>query len=132
MLPYDDPRIGNDQTVLRFIDPEHHWVFDQNQGRWRVSSALFSESSTPNGGMSVQVEQLIVADGLTIESRLPHPRCGMARLVVRDLRNLHLTVGLDPLPDNPYQAEVWGIGNNKRIRRTLAEQAQIVREPRPQ
>jgi hypothetical protein len=74
---------------------------------------------------------MILADGLTLESRLPHLQCGIVRLVVGDLRNMHLVVGLDPLPDNPYHAQVWGIGSNKRVRRNLAEIAEIVREPQP-
>ena len=81
--------------------------------------------------MSVQMEQMILADGLTLESRLPHLRCGLARFVVRGLRELHLAVGLDPLPGNPYHAQVWGIGNNKRLRRVLADLAEIIREPQP-
>ena len=117
--------------MLRFIDPAHHWIFDRNQNSWRVSSGLFSESSVPNGGMSVEMERLVLAGGLTLADRLQHSRCGVARLVVGDLRNLHLAVGLDPLPNNPYHAQVWGIRNSRRIRRELAHLAEIIIEPRP-
>ena len=129
-LPYDDPRIEDNDAVLRFIDPQYHWVNDPNQDRWRVSSGLFCESSIPNGGMSVEVERLILSAGFTLEDRLPHDRCGIARLVVGDLRDLHLAVGSDPLSENPYHAQVWGIRNSRRIRRELAHLAEIVIEPK--
>jgi hypothetical protein len=131
ILPYDDPRIGDSDTVLRFIDPQYHWVADANQNSWRVSSGLFCQSSIPNGGMSVEVERLILTAGLTLEKRLPYYRCGIARLLVGDLRDLHLAVGLDPLPENPYHCQVWGIGNNRRIRRELARLAEMIVEPKP-
>jgi hypothetical protein len=81
--------------------------------------------------MSVEVERLILTAGSTLEDRLPHDRFGIARLLVSDLRDLHLAVGSDPLPENPYHAQVWGIGNNRRIRRHLAHLAEIIMEPKP-
>jgi hypothetical protein len=98
VLPHDDPDIADADGLLRYIDPDNHLVWDDNLGRYRVSSAAFSESSTPNGGMSVDLERSMVAAGLTHEARLPNHRWGVARLLAGNMRRLGLQVGSDRYP----------------------------------
>jgi hypothetical protein len=127
VLPHDDPDIEDGDGLLRYIDPDNHLVWDDNLGRYRVSSAAFSESSTPNGGMSVDIEQSMVAAGLAREARLPNPRWGIARLLAGNMRQLGLQVGSDSLPENPHHGAVWGIGRNRRLRKVICGQAEYLR-----
>ena len=127
VLPHDDPDIADQDGLLRYIDPENHLVWDDNTQSYRVSSGALSESSEPNGGMSVDLERLMLAAGLTSEHRLPGPRWGIARIFTGAARGLGLRVGSDPLPDNPHHGAVWGIGYNKSIKRKLLAGAQWIR-----
>lgn len=115
VVPYDEPEIGPGDRIIRRINPKEHVVWDDNRQRWRVSSKAFNKSSTLTGGMSVDIEALILKDG-TVDPKIfvttPVYTASVAFFAC-DIRKLDLMVGYDPLhgvegiPDNPYHGEVW-------------------------
>ena len=107
--PYDEPEIGNDDQIVRRVDPQQHVIFDENTQRQRLSSKLFSPSSGPNGGMSVDIPRLIERAGIDVRSFVINSKySGAVYFVVGDVRNAGLRVGYDPILGNPYHGEVWG------------------------
>ncbi len=129
VVPYDDPDIRQDDGLIRHVHPEHHVVFDENLGCRRLSTGLFSESSGPRGGMSVDLERLIVEDGLNPLGRLPGPDFGAVRLVAGEMRALGHKVGRNPLPDNPYHGEVWNIARGRAARRRIMDRMVWLKKP---
>lgn len=126
VIPYDDDEIQSGDGLYRYIDPENHLVDDENKGRKRVSSGAFSESRGPNapyGGMSVDLERLMVEAGVSYMSRLINNDWGVVRLFVGELRELKCQVGRDPIEadprqgieENPQHGLVWGI--QKKLRK---------------
>ena len=59
--PYKEEEIGPNDTIIRRISPEQQVVWDDNRGRDRIFKKAYSDSSGENGGMSVDIELLIVA-----------------------------------------------------------------------
>jgi len=114
IIPHDHPDILDDHHVIRHTTPQE--LCDDDGGK-RLSSGAFSESE--EGGMSVDIEEWMKADGLDPLHYVADPH-GAVRLRVGDLRQQTLQVGWDPLPGNPHHGGVWGIGNgSKRKRRVL-------------
>lgn len=106
VLPHDDPRIENDDWILRKIDPDKHIVYDpKSPTNYRVSSAAFSESSrnrSRHGGMSIQIEKLVVDVVSLVGSGW-----GLLRIHVGSLRGQPYLVGSEPLPGDVAHGNVW-------------------------
>ncbi|EEE35180.1 hypothetical protein RKLH11_3856 [Rhodobacteraceae bacterium KLH11] len=122
VAPYDEEEIGSDDTIIRRISPEQHVVWDDNRGCNRISKKAYSKSSGENGGMSVDIEALIVADAEDPASWVTSPRfTGSVCFSAHQIRELDLIVGYDPIkdelgvPDNPYHGEVWTSEPSKRF-----------------
>lgn len=127
--PHDDHDIRDDDGLLRYVDPANHLAPDKNTGGWRISSGLFSESSYPGGGVSVDLERPMVEETGSNMTGLRNPAFGIVRLITGDMRNkLGLKVGSDPKDDNPYHANVWGTKNKKKKRGILA-MADTIKKP---
>lgn len=114
VAPYDEPRISVNDTIIRRINPEQHVVPDDNRNCYRISSKAYSTSSGPTGGMSVDVEALIVADDIDPQQWVTTPVfTGSVAFDSNAIRALNLWIGYDPIrdapgqPDNPYHGEVW-------------------------
>lgn len=106
VTPHDHRGIADEDIVIRRISEEQ--LVEKN-GRRVVSSIAFKGASS-NGGMSVDIEKVIVALGHNPVEFVTTPRwIGSVRLVVGELRTLGLIVGYNPLPDNEAHGEVWGI-----------------------
>lgn len=119
VVPHDHQEIADNDRVLRRVSTELT-VFDPKIGGRRLSSMAFRKSSGPRGGMSVDLECLIVEAGHDVRQWVTSPRwAGSVVFRVGDLRAERLQVGFDPLPDNPYHGEVWG-EFTKAQQRTLA------------
>ena len=134
-IPHDDPGIRADDGLIRYIIPRWHILWDDNLGAHRLSTAAFSESSTPYGGMSVDLEALMIADGLPNNARIPtEDGCGAVRLISGEVRGLGLRVGSDPIPangnngGNPYHGAVWGIRGRKSIKNRLLRMCTWIRK----
>lgn len=107
VLPHDHSGIALDDGVLRRIS-ENQVVAD-SAGQRRVSSKAFKPSTGPNGGMSVDLEKLIIDAKQDPRAYVTTPRwTGSVRFKAGALREEEFMVGFDPLPENPYHGEVWG------------------------
>jgi hypothetical protein len=114
VIPHDHVDISDEHHVVRHTTPN-----DLHQIEKRLISGAFSEST--GGGMSVDIEEWMVADGLDPLHYVTNPDHGAVRISVGELRKLGLQVGWDPDGHHPHHAAVWGIGNgSKRKRRVMA------------
>jgi hypothetical protein len=115
IVPHNHPDILDEHHVIRRTTPQE--LCDDVGGK-RLSSGVFSESEA--GGMSVDIEEWMRADGLDPLHYVTDPTHGAVRLNVGDLRKLDLKVGWDPDDAHQYHGSVWGIANgSKRKRRVL-------------
>ena len=127
VLPHDHAEILEEYHVIRHITPRDLHT-DQDTGVTRIASGAYSESSDVHGGMSVDIEEWMIADGLDPLHYLPDPMHGATRISVGELRNRGFKVGWDPLPENPHHGGVWGIGNGSKRKRKIAEIAVSLRK----
>ncbi|MCB1466214.1 MAG: hypothetical protein KDK08_03495 [Rhizobiaceae bacterium] len=113
--PYDEAEINDEDTIIRRV-PAQHIVWDENGGqrRRRISSALYAKSTGPQDGMSVDIEALMLKDGVDPADYITSDEFpGAVSFSAAEVRALDLTVGYDPIkndpvvPDNPYHGEVW-------------------------
>jgi len=122
MEPYDENQINSDGVVIRRINPQQHIVWDENRGCSRISSKAFSPSSGPGDGMSVDIEQLMISDGIDPRQYVTTPVfTGSVAFSAGAARALGLLVGYDPVPPNPYHGEVWGGSRPNRFSRRQKE-----------
>jgi len=113
--PYDEPDLDGEDVVIRRVNPDQHLVKDESTGKLRTSSKLFTPSSGPKGGMSVDVLKLIESDGLDPREFVTTPVfIGSVAFKARAARDAGLRIGYEPIvdvpgvDDNPYHGEVWG------------------------
>jgi hypothetical protein len=125
IIPHNHPDIRDEHFVIRHTTS--HDVFDdQTTGRKRLASGAFSEST--GGGMSVDVEEWLIAAGLDPLHYVTDPAHGAVRLCVGELRKLGFQVGWDPDDAHPYHGAVWGIGNGSKGKRKVAKLAVTLRK----
>jgi hypothetical protein len=116
VTPHDHPEILANHIVIRRIS-EKQIVLDR-AGQRRISSIAFKPSSGVNGGMSVDIESFIVANGHDPLTFVTTPVWkGSVSFVVELLRRETLQVGYDPVPDNDCHGEVWGARTRGQWRR---------------
>ena len=108
VTPHNHPEIQDDDGVLRRISAEHV-VPGAVPGSLRLSSIAFRGSSDANGGMSVDLEALIIGAGIDPRVHVTTPKyMGSVRFEAHQLRAESLMVGYDPIPGNHFHGEVWG------------------------
>jgi hypothetical protein len=127
ILPHDHADILAGHHVIRHVMPNDLHT-EQSTGVRRVASGAYSESSDAHGGMSVDIEEWVVADGLASLHYVDDETHGAVRINVGTLRATGFQVGWDPLPENPHHGAVWGIGNGSRRKRRIAQMAQTIRK----
>ena len=119
IAPYDEEEIGPDDKIIRRISPEQHIVWDDNRRRHRISKKAYSKSSGENGGMSVDIELLIVAGGKDPNVWVTTPKfTGSVSFSARQIRNFDLLIGYAPINDSPYHGEVWTSQPSNRFSNT--------------
>jgi hypothetical protein len=107
VVPHDHDEIVQDDLIIRRIS-RHHIVMETD-GSKRISSMAFKPSSGMNAGMSIDIEKLIIEDGLDPKKFVKKdPWIAAVSFTAGELRNNQFQVGYDPLDDNPYHGEVWG------------------------
>lgn len=116
ILPHDHPEILDDHHVIRHTNP-NDLAYDEEIGGWRLGSGAFSKSS--DGGMSVDIEEWMIADGLSQLHYLMNPLEGAVRIRVGDLRQRGYQVGWDPDGGHPHHGSVWGNFNGSKNKRRL-------------
>jgi hypothetical protein len=117
----DDPSIKDEDKLWRRIPPRH--VFkDENLQKTRPSSAAFEDH--PNGSpMSVFVERLVrEADSSEMEVMLGHEEYALVAITAGFCRKLNLKISLEPHPDTPGHAVVFG-NKTGSVKRKLAMEA---------
>jgi hypothetical protein len=110
--PHDHPEILPEHHVIRRVTPN-----DIHPTEHRRTSGAFSESS--DGGMSVDIEEWMAAEGLSALHYVENPDDGAVRLSVGELRKLGFHVGWDPDRGHPHHGCVWGIGNGSKRKRRI-------------
>ncbi|MFD1381019.1 hypothetical protein [Fodinicurvata halophila] len=107
IVPYDDPNIKNDEALIRYFSKDHIVRDDKAPNGYRLSSGTFSPSSEPHHGISVDLENQMLQDGLPSEGQCS-PENGAVRVLASIPREESLMVGTSPMEGNPYHAEIWG------------------------
>jgi len=109
MDPYNEDKIKDEDRIIRRINPEYHVVDDRNYNCKRVSTKAFSPSSSKNGGMSVDILDLIEKANINPQEFVTTPVfTGSVIFTAGEARGVQLIVGYHPIKDNPYHGEVWG------------------------
>ena len=113
VIPHDDEAIINEGYVVRHINPEAHLCPDENTGGMRISTGAYHPTREPNGGVSVDLGQELLAAGLALGGMVQQGM-GAVRIRVADVRAKTLWVGSDPIVaekpperDNPYHGQIW-------------------------
>jgi hypothetical protein len=118
VLPHNHPELQPAHRVIRRISLQ--MVVPGRSGGLRLSTAVFEPSSLdvdPYRGVSVDLESLIIDDGVDPSAYLVRSFVGAIVVPVSSLRALNLLVGYDPRPDNIYHGAVWEDGNLGRLTR---------------
>jgi hypothetical protein len=115
-LPFvNDENIADAELLLRRV-PGLWWVFDNNLGRRRPTTAAFHDVE-----MSVARELVMRANGKLPTAVLDgHEGFGLVSITAHLARQLGQAVASDPLPDQPEHAIVYGRksdGGRKRLSR---------------
>jgi len=114
--PYDEPRIGGYDVIIRRISPDQHVVWDDNRQVRRVSSKAYTKSTGLAEGMSVDIEALIVTAGIDPKDFVTTPvYAGSVAFSGQSIRSLNLWIGYDSLPGNPYHGQVWTTEPKKKF-----------------
>ncbi len=123
----DDLTIKNEAPLWRRVPP-HHFVFDDNRGTWRPSSAAFDDH--PNGTpMSVVLGEDVAAASRTADSVLAgHEGFGLVSLPAGLARENRQGIVRRPLPDEPAHAEVFG-KKTRGVRKALAKGSKWIVPP---
>lgn len=127
--PYrDDPTIADDAPLWRRIPPRH-FVFDENTGKWRPSTAAFEDH--PDGSpMSVVLGLDVVNQGRTANSVLKgHEGFALAAFSAGLARENHQGVMRKPRPEEPAHAEVFG-KKTGAVKKAFAKKCSWIVPPR--
>jgi hypothetical protein len=125
-LPHNHDEISNDDHVIRHIVPND--LCTDGAGGMRVSSGAYSESDEPHGGMSVDIEEWMSADGLPSLHYVRIESHGAVRIRVGDLRAAGFLVGWDPRTENRHHGAVWGLTNSRRRRKVMGLPKDTIRK----
>lgn len=103
----NDPTIPNDAELWRRIPP-HHIFYDENEGRWRPSTAAFENH--PNGSpMSVLLGEMVLRSGRgPLDILTGYEGYALASIAAGLARQCNQGVAREPLPDEPAHAVVFG------------------------
>ncbi|MGI9250387.1 MAG: hypothetical protein ACR2PR_04215 [Pseudohongiellaceae bacterium] len=112
--PYDEKNIQANDVIIRRISLKEHVVRDDNKNCCRISSKAYQVSSGVAGGMSVDIESLIIKDKKDPKKFVTAPPfTGSVSFLAKQIRAIGLWVGYDPIQNNPqgssnpYHGQVW-------------------------
>lgn len=108
-----------DGRALRTIQAPHHVT--EEEGGFRISSAAFKAGT--DGTCSVDLEQLMHADGLASDALYPGLRGSVGLYAVRvdKVRTEGLGIEHDPLNANWYHGIINGDGLRRKASKRLAQ-----------
>jgi hypothetical protein len=119
----DDSTIPDDEDLWRRIPP-WHFVFDENRGAVRPSSAAFDDDEDGQP-MSVYLASAAAAPDIVLRG---HAGFALATITAGLARECQQALVRDPLPEAPSHAVVIG-RKTHGIRRRFAREAQWVISP---
>jgi len=103
----NDPSIQDDANLFRRIPPWHYF-FDENENRWRPSSAAF-EDDEDGDPMSVYLSTVLMRENREPSSVLAgHLGYSLASITAGLARSKDQTVHPKPLPEESSHAVVCG------------------------
>lgn len=103
----DDPSIQDNTDLFRRIPPRH-CIFDENENRWRPSSAAF-EDDDDGDPMSVYVSSVLLKENREPSTLLAgHEDYSLASITAGLARIHNQTVHPEPLLEEPSHAVVCG------------------------
>ena len=103
----NDPSIQEDANLLRRIPPKH-CIFDENENRWRPSSAAF-EDDEDGDPMSVYLVAILLNENRESSCVLAgHAGYSLASITAGLARKHNQTVHPEPLPEESSHAVVCG------------------------
>ena len=115
------------QPELRFIrtlQSPYHIVRDERTGSYRISSKAFSPSSA-DGGLSGDLEELLIDDGLSATAMYPAVQgaVGAAAITIGRIRDVGARPEHEPVWQNWYHGSVFGItsGIKKKLHKAASE-----------
>lgn len=121
-------RLRPELRFIRTLQSPYHIVHDERTGHYRISSKAFSPSSG-DGGLSGDLEQLLIDDGLSATAMYPAVRgaVGAAAIAIGQLRAAGARPEHDPVWQNWYHGSVFGItsGIKKKLHKAASEIIQI-------
>lgn len=123
----DDKTIADSDPIWRRIPP-WHFVFDENKGMMRPSSAAFEDH--PNGSaMSVVLGKLVSEAGRTPETVVEgHDGYGLVSFQAGAARKNGQRIAKKWLKEEPAHAEVFG-AKTKGVRKALAKASKWIIAP---
>ncbi|WP_129587732.1 hypothetical protein [Herbaspirillum robiniae] len=128
VIPHDHPEILNDSGIIRRVHEEFVVTDPKARSGRRLSTSTLSASSGENGGMSVDLEQLILEAGQVPADYVTTPRwIASVRFQAHQLRAAGFQIGYDPVPEspteqaNPCHGQVWG-NFTKGVQKRLLKQ----------
>ena len=123
----DDLTITDDAALWRRI-PSWHFVYDENLGRMRPSSAAFDNDGDDHP-MSIVLAELVLVSGRNhTEILAGHIGFALAQFTAGLARSKQQGVQRDPLSDEPAHALVFGKKSGS-VKRAFANASQWIVPP---
>lgn len=109
--------------ALRTIQCPFHLQANDNNDGYRISSAAFTAGS--DGTISVDLEESLVRDGLSVTDRYPNLNGAVALVghVIDEYQQNAFMVDHDPIPDNDHHGAARTLLKNKAARKAARAMA---------
>jgi hypothetical protein len=119
VVPHDHAQILNEDIILKRVSQQH--LVEVGDGLYRVSTAIFSQSSDKYRGSSINILKVIENLGEEVEAycRRRGETVGAIALTAGAIRDEEGLVGFEPLEDDLAHGEIWNIKGKPKLRRLL-------------
>jgi hypothetical protein len=132
----DDPAgVGNADGLIRHCHAERAPVQRKPEGGYRVpSNAFVLRVEKGEEYLSVDLERLLLRDGLEATHHVPKKTHWAARITAGNVRALELGVTQVPLSSNRHHGGIWGLAAlepkpRERQQRALARASEVLTLP---
>lgn len=109
---------------IRTLQSPHHVVPDENAGRFRISSKAFGPSKA-DGGLSGDLEQILLGDGLPVTAMFPalSRAVGAAAITIKKIRDAGGKIEHDPAWKNWYHGSIFEVTGSvkKKLHKAAVE-----------
>jgi hypothetical protein len=119
VVPHDHAQIFNEDVILKRVSQQH--LVEVSDGQYRLSTAIFSQSSDKYRGSSINILKIIEDLGEDVEAycRERGKIVGAIALSAGAIRGEDGLVGFEPLDDDLAHGEIWNIKGKPKLRRLL-------------